>query len=171
MKKEKKTISLFEKVKIEDPAYAQKLYDKECLKFKIKLICTVYCAVGSIIISLILWGPLKDYPETLFLDIVAIFGLLSYVACIVGGGLIKGLKLLGYIGLAAWYIIPIFPIDLIALAVAGVFSLMVLMSAPVIPAAISLYQSYKNKKEAEEFLALSNSANGMYNQNNVESEV
>lgn len=150
MKKE--NVKLFEKIEITDPEYAKKLYEKESKKWNLKLICTIIAAVGSVCGFLCMSDTLD---KTGFLyDLVQFVWFVGLVAMLVAGSVINTLKLIFKVGQLGYYIVPFVLLDLIGFVFGLAFGLIITLMLPVVPAAMTLYQSWQNKKTAEEYLAL-----------------
>lgn len=151
MKKEKNKVSLFEKVNITDPEYAEKLYQKEKKKQKIKLICTGLAAIGSIAGLLYISGSIES--ETL---IVAIFGVwaVGFIAALVAGSFINFFKVVFKFASIIYYIIPFILFDILGFVFGLAIGLIGVVLFPVIPCIITLWQSRQNMKYAKDYLAL-----------------
>lgn len=149
MKKEK--ISLFEKVEITDPEYAQKLYNKETQKFKLKLICAGISLLTSI--SWLFYFLLESIMPTTVEDLLLIPMAVGIIAAVVAGP-ITVVKTVFKIARTGWHIIPFFLLDIVGFLFGLIFAVLGLLFVPVLYCAIILYQSYNTKKEAESFLAL-----------------
>lgn len=149
MKKEK--ITLFEKVEITDPEYAQKLYDKETQKFKLKLICAGISLLTSI--SWLLFFLLESVMPTTVEDLLLIPMAVGIIVAVVAGP-ITVVKTVFKIAGTGWRIIPFFLLDIVGFLFGLIFAVLGLLFVPVLYCAIILYQSYNTKKEAEAFLAL-----------------
>lgn len=149
MKKEK--TSLFEKVEITDPEYAQKIYEKETQKFKLKLICAGVSLLTSI--SWLLYFLLESVSPTAIEDLLLISLGIGIIATIVSGP-ITIIKTIFKVGQIGYTIMPIILLDVFCFIIGIWLALAALLIAPVLHCAVILYQSYKNKKAAEEFLAL-----------------
>ena len=153
MKQEKKKVRLFEKVEITDPEYAQKLYGKEESKFKWKLICTGVALIGSI-------GGYYCFNNTgdsgFLTGLLGTLWLLGIAAVVAAGSFKSLFGIIIKFGKFGWYIVPFAGLDLIGFAFGAVFGVMASLIFPVIPCAITLYQSYKNMNDAKDYLALWN---------------
>ena len=148
MKKEK--VNFFERLEITDPEYAQKLYDKEEKKLKLKLICTAIAAVGSI-------GGAYCFTNVrssgFLFNLLGFFWIAGMVAIIVAGSFKNLLNIILKFGKIAYYIIPFPLIDIFCFIFGAAIGFIACMVLPVIPCGITLYQSYKNINEAKNYLA------------------
>lgn len=153
MKKQKEKVRLFEKVEITDPEYAQKLYDKEESKFKWKLICFGVALLGSIG-GAICFGNVG--ANGFVYDLLGVLWLLGIAAVIAAGSFMSLIKIILKFGKIAYTIVPFILIDVVCFIFGAAFGFIVCMILPVIPCGMTLYQSYKNIKEAQNYLALWN---------------
>ncbi len=155
MSKEKKKLNLFEKIEFTDPEYAQKTFDKENTKFKFKLICSVIAAIGSIGAVIVFNGDIEsEFLET----IISLFVYAGWGAWIISGGIISHFKTIAKICGWIFILLPI-PINLGAMLFMLLPTLYVPFLVPVIPTLLATYQSYKNRKDAGEYLAYNNILN------------
>lgn len=143
--------TLFEKVDITDPEYAQKLYEKETQKFKIKVICAGISLLTSI--SWLLYFLLESVLPTAVEDLLLVPLGIGIIATIVAGP-ITVLKTIFKVGKIGYTIMPIILLDAFCFIIGICLALAALLIVPVLYCAVILYQSYKTKKAAEEFLAL-----------------
>lgn len=156
MAKKSKKAKMFEKPEFNSVEEAERLYDKENKKFKIKLILTILAALGSVgwLIFLNL-GNSNDFLAGLGLVLV-IIGILSALIC---GVVIKTLKLVFKCAEIGWFVVPFFPADLIG-AVVGLFvGFFAFIFVPVLVCLATLRQSKINMDEAERFVYLCKSVN------------
>ncbi len=150
MSKEKKKISIFEKIQLTDMTYAKHTYEKEKLKFKIRLVCTVLAAIGTVCYSIFVKRGL-DNPA--FLDYLLVTGtLFGWAATLVAGYVIKVFSLVFKCGLFVYYLIPFFFFDLFGFVAGAVFALWIILFYPIVPCLIFLFQSGRNMLEAKEYL-------------------
>lgn len=152
MEKQKKKVSLFERIEITDPEYAQKVYDKEKSRFKFKLICGAIALIGSIC-ALVMFKVLSSGNEFLS-ALLSAFWLLGIVASMIAGYLLNFFKVILKFGQIAYHIIPFVLVDLVGFVFGAAFGLMVCFMLPIVPCAVTLYQSYQNLKDTKDYLAL-----------------
>ena len=154
MSNKREKVNFFEREVITDSNHAQSIITREDKKFRFILICTALSLVSSVF-GLLAFTPVLDWPIFAWLDI----GNISEIIWIIGivGTILTGpvnvIKAIVKIGTYSWFIIPVFPINLIVFCLAMGFTLVALAIAPVVFAAYNLYISYLNKKEAESFIA------------------
>ncbi len=145
----------FEEPEFQNVDSAKSLYEKEQKSFKLKIICAVIAAIGTVACLL---GVGINVEAGTFLEKI-LFGIfaIGVIASLVAGGVIKNFKILIASGLLGKRIIPFYLIDLIGL-IAGLFlALQLFFFLPVVPTLIFIYQSRLNMKRAEEYIN-SNSA-------------
>ena len=152
MKKEK--VRLFERIRVDDPEWARKTYDRENARFKIKMICTAVSLLTPIGWWVYSWGlevgAVLDFVFSLLM-------MLGWGATIVAapGQVFKTILALAKIG---WYIVPFVFFDLIGFVAGMSLGLVAFLYVPTVFCAMGIYQSHLNRKAAEEYLALSNIA-------------
>lgn len=148
MKKAKKKEKLFERVEITDQEFAQLTYDTEQKKFKFKLICTGISLFSTL--GVFLW---KVDLGAILNELIAFVTIAGWVATLISSPL-NVLKTIVKFAKIGWYIVPFYLIDLIGAALGAVLALYIFYAFPVVFCVIGLYQSYLNKKDAEEYLEL-----------------
>ena len=151
MDKQKKPVNFFERIEVTDPDYAQKVYDKESSRFKLKQICMCLALVASIC-GLVMVSVHDIAP--FLISSMGFLWLLGFIATIIAGSLANYLKIVFKFGQAAYYHIPFIFVDIVCFILGATIGLMVCLMFPVIPCVITLYQSYQNLKGAKEYLAL-----------------
>lgn len=149
-KKEGKKVSLFEEMHFEDAAYAQAVISMCEKKKKRNVIGLIACAIATIFDFAFL-----NFGFGEVVDVGASFGIIigvGVIALLIGGALKGALKTLWTLVKIGYYVIPIFPIDLIVAWV--VFGFMGIMFAmfPIVFVLFERYKIYKEQKEAELFL-------------------
>ena len=151
MKKEKIKVNLFERVDITDPEYAQKMYDKEKSKFKLKLICTAVALIGSI-------GGLYCFnsvgAKDFLYNLLGVLWLLGIASVIVAGSFVNLFKFIVKFGKFGYYLAVPFPLDIVCFVFGLAIGFLLCFIFPVIPCVITLYQSWKNLNAAKDYLAL-----------------
>ena len=152
MEKEKKKVAFFERIEITDPEYAQKMYEKEKNRFKFKLICGAVALVGSIA-GLVTFNSSPSGNEFL-LGLLSILWLLGIVASMIAGFLMNFFKVILKFGQIAYYIVPLAWLDIFAFVMGAAIGLIVCFIFPIVPCAITLYQSYNNLRDTKDYLAL-----------------
>lgn len=151
MSKKMKKVNLFEKVDITDPDYATKLYEKEEQKWKLKLICTVIAALGSI--GSMLNGNFLQSDHDVLATICGFFWLGGIVASFIASP-INVLKVILKFGSVAYHIVPFLLIDLVSFILGLGLGFVAVFMLPVIPCLVTLYQSHQNMKYAKDYLAM-----------------
>lgn len=146
----KKKVSLFERIEITDPDYAQKMYDKEVNKFKFKLICTGVALVGSVGG----WFLINPISNNFLSTCLSVLWLVGVIATIAAGSIGNLFKVIFKFGKIAYNIVPFILIDLVCFVFGLALGFLVCMLFPVVPCAITLYQSKENIRNAKDYLAL-----------------
>lgn len=159
MSRKKEKVKLFKNVEFTDVDYAKQVYDKEKAKFKFKLVCTVISAIGNLAVTVVMSDMLNASGFMLGMQYIATVVFMVGLAATFATGPIQVLKTMFSIGKFCYCIVPFFLFDLIGFLFGLVFALFGLIYFPVLYSLKNLYQSYKDKKEAEEFLAFNNSLN------------
>ena len=149
---EKKKVKFFERIEITDPEYAQKVYDKETKRFKLKLICAGVSLIGSICGFVLFNGSGMD--RGFLMSLMGILWGLGIVATFVAGSLLNFFKIILKFGQAAYNIVPYIFIDMLCFVFGAALGLIVCFVFPVVPCSLALYQSYHNLKDAKDYLAL-----------------
>ena len=148
-KKVKTKETMFEKgTEFVNLNHAKQVAEKEGKKIKFKLICSAISLVTSI--AWLIYG--SGVEGTTAEDILGWFVVIGIAAMLVCTN-ISYLKYFGKCCKITWFLIPVFPIDIIFCIMGGVAFMMASLYAPVIPCLISLYQSYITKKEADTFIS------------------
>ncbi len=167
MSKEKPKVKLFERVNIADSDYAQKLYDKEKQWLKVVLICTAISAVATVS-DMVMLHLGSEISGTIFEILVVTMWFVGMLAQFVAGKAIVPIKMIWTFIKLGYNIIPFILFDLLG-AVAGlVVGAVIIIYLPVISCLYALYQSYRNLKDAEQFLALDKTmskSSGVYETN------
>ncbi len=151
---EKQKVTLFDKLNLTDKTHAQKVYERECFKFRIKLICALLAILPSI--CLLIYKSVAGIP--ILATLVDVVGAAGWIATLVSCPLtiLKGVWKLVKMG---WSIVPFFFFDLVGAAFGFVVAIFILVYAPVVYCAYGLYQCYLHKREAEEYLTTETTMN------------
>ena len=151
MDKQKKKVAFFEGIEITDPEYAQKVYDKENSRFKFKLVC----AGMALIASICGFVMVNVHSDMGFLSsLMGFLWLLGMIATVIAGSLLNFFKIVLKFGQVAYYLVPFVLIDVVCFVFGAVIGFVVCLMFPVVPCAITLYQSYQNLKDTKDYLAL-----------------
>lgn len=143
--------SLFTKAEIHGVDYAQAMYNEESAKFKFKLICAI--------ISLL--SPLSLLISVLFGDAGFLTVLETVLVCIACGATlianpIVSAKTILKFGVIGYLIVPFIIINIIGFIFGIFLALFVFIAFPTFYCIIGLIQSYRNKKDAKEYLEMFN---------------
>lgn len=151
MEKKKEKVTFFERIEITDPEYAQKIYDKENSRFKLKLVCTGVAFIASICGFIML----NVHNASSFLSgLMGFLWLLGIVATIIAGSLLNFIKVILKFGKFAYCIVPFILINMVCFVFGALIGFIVCLIFPVVPCGITLYQSYQNLKDTKNYLAL-----------------
>lgn len=130
---------------------AKQVSEKEGKKIKFKLICAAISLVTSIA-WLIYGSGVEGTTAEDILGWLVVIGLAAMLVCTN----ISYFKYFGKCCKITWFLIPIFPIDIIFCVMGGVAFMMASLYVPVIPCLFTLYQSYITKKEADSYISAYN---------------
>ncbi|MBQ3007551.1 MAG: hypothetical protein IJD78_08325 [Clostridia bacterium] len=151
-KKTKTKETMFEKgAEFVNLNQAKQVAEKEGKKIKFKLICGAISLVTSI--AWLIYG--SGVEGTIAEDILGWLVVIGIAAMLICTN-ISYLKYFGKCCKITWFLIPIFPVDLIFCVMGGVAFMMASLYVPVLPCLITLYQSYITKKEADSYIAAYN---------------
>lgn len=149
-KKVKTKETMFEKgTEFVNLNHAKQVSEKEGKKIKFKLICSAISLVTSI--AWLIYG--SGVEGTTAEDILGWFVVIGIVAMFACTN-ISYFKYFGKCCKITWFLIPIFPIDIIFCILGGTAFMMASLYVPVLPCLITLYQSYITKKEADNYISL-----------------
>ena len=149
-KKVKTKETMFEKgTEFVNLNHAKQVAEKEGKKIKFKLICSAISLVTSIA-WLIYGSGVEGTTAEDILGWLVVIGVAAMLVCTN----ISYLKYFGKCCKITWFLIPIFPVDLIFCVMGGVAFMMASLYVPVLPCLITLYQSYITKKEAENYISV-----------------
>ena len=151
MSQHKEKTSLFTKAEIHGVDYAQAMYNEDSLKFKIKLICAV--------ISLL--SPLSFLISVLFGDAGFFNVLETILICIACGATlisnpIISVKTILKFGIIGYWIVPFIIINIFGFVFGIFLALVVFIAFPTFYCIVGLIQSYRNKKDARDYLEMFN---------------
>ncbi len=156
MKKQK--VKFMDEIEFSSSEYAKQLYIKENKKLKFKIICALISLLTPLVFIL-LYTTKKAGIELVNNAFSEMFFTVLFCAGI-GATIISNplqiVKTTWKLMLFGWYIVPIVFIDLIAVIFCLWFSMIALFFIPTIHCAIGIYQSYRNKKDAEVYCMLNN---------------
>lgn len=151
MSKLKENASLFTQKEIHGMEYAQKEYKNECVKFKIKLICTAVSLLAPL--SLLVFSLFGDDGILNILESVMV-----YIACgvtLISNPIIS-LKTIWKFGIVGYLILPFIIINIIGFILGIFLALGLFVVFPTFYCIIGLVQSYRDKKEIRNYLELFN---------------
>lgn len=166
---------------ISDLVYARELADSSRLTIEktskgMKMaLLGMACLYGGSLVSSVLFAIAAsanmDFLSAIFsglqLIVVLAYIVLSIYAVVVGGGFLKVLKTGGKVAKWAWYLIPVFPIDLISAIAAGYLVILGFIFFPAIYFWIMKRQAVKDLKAAETFIQAYENEASRFNQAEV----
>ena len=143
--------SLFTKAEIHGVDYAQAMYNEESMKFKIKLICAVISLLSplSLLISIL-------FGDAGFLNVLET--VLVCIACgatIIANPIISAKTILKF-GIVGYWIVPFIIINIIGFVFGIFLALVVFIAFPTFYCIVGLVQSYRNKRDARNYLEMFN---------------
>ena len=153
MSRKKEKVSLFEKEVITNSVQAEAIIEKENKKYKFALVCTGLSLFATSM-TLLSFTPLAEWAIFDWLEVIFIPLWGAGVVATFLTGPMNILKAVIKVGKISWFVVPVFPLDLICFLAGMGFALIALVFLPTLYAAYNLYQSYLNKKNAETFLGL-----------------
>lgn len=176
--------SIFNEQNISDVIYARELADSSRLAIektskgiKISLLAMACLYVGVPIASLLLAivGKLNVnifYSLVSAIPVILVLGYigLNIYAVIVGGGFIKVLKMGWKVAKWAWFLVPIFPVDLIIALCAGYMIIIGFIFIPVVYLWLMKRQAVKDLKVAETFIQAYENEASRFTANNESSQ-
>lgn len=149
-KKAKNKETMFEEgMQFTSLEHAKQVSEKERKKLIFKLICAGLSVLTTIVWLLFYFTGIEGTAAEDILGIPLVIGLIAMLVC-------TNINYLRYLWKSikiAWFLIPIFPIDLFCsiFGAAAFFALSVYM--PVIPCLMTLRQSHITKKDADEYIS------------------
>lgn len=147
-KKERTKEKLFEDVQFEDIERAKR--ELKLAKFnQIRvLIGFIISLVAIVFTAIAIWGNTEDSDKFWILAM-----LLAVPSYIIGGGILKALKVAWKITKTGWFLIPVFPADVLMAIMFFFFSVMGLLFVPVIFVGLNYVQYKKTLDAAKSYLA------------------
>lgn len=148
--KKKEKVNLIDTLEFESVEAAEIFLKKSEKKWKVKLICTVIAAVGTI-------GILLVFNDAITNDILggifAILGLAGIIAAIVAGSFFNYIKVIWKCAKIGYCIVPFYLLDLVGFLIGAGVGMLIVCLLPVVPAGITLLQYKGNIEVAKDFIA------------------
>ncbi len=147
-RKQKEKIKLIETVQFEDVERAQRAV--QLAKFHhIRVLIGLGISISStIFVACALWGD--PAVSSTFWGVGALLALLAYM---VGGGIGKAIKAAAKITKFAWFIIPVFPADVLCAIGGFILSVYAFLFVPIVFVGLNYIQHRKTLEAAEAYLA------------------
>lgn len=147
-KKERKREKLFEEVQFQDVERAK----REVTLAKVNqiriLIGFIFSLVAIVFTALMLWGNKEN--TSMYATIAILLAVPSYI---IGGGIFKALGVAWKITKIGWFLIPVFPADVLIALACFFFAVVGLLFVPVIFVGLNYVQHKKTLDAATSYLA------------------
>lgn len=147
-RKKRKQTRLIEDVQFKDFEHAKRAVTlakvnqtRILIGLVIALIATGFAAYG-------IWGNAED--PVMYIGLAPFLGVVAYL---IGGGILNALKAALKITKIGWFMIPVFPADVLFGIVALFFSIFALLCVPVIFVGLNYVQHKKTLDAAKSYLA------------------
>ncbi|MBQ8255079.1 MAG: hypothetical protein IJY94_06220 [Clostridia bacterium] len=133
---------LFEEIRFQDVEKAKRVYTLAKINQTRILIGFIISVIAMIFTAIAIWGD----------GSVTIPMILAIPAYIIGGGIIKALKVAWKITKIGWFLIPMFPADVLIAIACFIFAVVGLLFVPVIFVGINYVQHKKTLDAATAYL-------------------
>lgn len=147
-KKERKKEKLFEEVQFQDIERAKREVKLAKVNQIRILIGFIFSLIAIVFTALMLWG---NKENTSMYGTIAI--LLAVPSYLIGGGIFKALKVAWKITKIGWFLIPVFPADVLIALACFFFAVVGLLFVPVIFVGINYVQHKRTLDAATSYLA------------------
>lgn len=134
---------LFEEIQIQDMEKAKRIYKLAKINQTRILIGFIISVIAMIFTAIAIWGN----------GSTTIPVLLAFPAYLIGGGIFKALKVAWKITKIGWFLIPMFPADVLIAMVCFIFAVVGLLFVPVIFVGINYVEHKKTLDAAISYLA------------------
>lgn len=149
-KKARKKETMFDNdVGFVNPSHAKKVLEQATKKFKLQGICSLIAIPSTIAWIITMTGVGQGTALEAVLGITSLIGWLAMIVAVNKDYfkyIAKSVKI-------AWYLIPVFPMDLALCIFGGAMFFAVSIYVPMIPCLMSLHQTSIIKKAAETYIA------------------
>ena len=139
---------LFEEVQFQDVERAKRAVAFAKINQIRILIGFVFSLIAVVFTALMLWG--NPEQQTTFMGVAIFLAIPSYI---IGGGIFKALKVAWKITKIGWFLIPVFPADILIALACFIFAVFGLLFVPVIFVGINYVQHKKTLDAATSYLA------------------
>ena len=147
-KKERKKEKLFEEVQFQDIERAKREVKFAKINQIRILIGFVFSLIAIVFTALAIWG--NPEKTSMFVGIAVFLAIPSYI---IGGGIFKALKVAWKITKIGWFLIPMFPADILIALACFIFAVVGLLFVPVIFVGLNYVQHKKTLDAATSYLA------------------
>ncbi len=139
---------LFEEVQFQDVERAKRAVALAKVNQIRILVGFVISLIAVVFTALMLWG--NPEQKTTFMGVAIILAIPSYI---IGGGIFKALKVAWKITKIGWFLIPMFPADILIALACFIFAVVGLLFVPVIFVGLNYVQHKKTLDAATSYLA------------------
>ena len=150
-----------DEIEFSSSEYAKQLYIKENKKLKFKIICAAISLFTPLV--WVFFFSFKDVPFTtnsqLMDNVLGFFIVGLFIAGIVAtiiSNPVQIIKTTFKLAAFGWFLVPFIIADIMAAILGVCVSIIVLMFVPTLHCVVGIYQSYRNKKDAEVYCMLNN---------------
>ena len=147
-KKQKQKEKLFEQVQFQDIERAKREVKFAKINQIRILIGFIIAIVSTVFTAIAIWGNAED-PSKFWL-LAAFFAIPAYL---IGGGIFKALGVAWKITKIGWFLIPVFPADVLIALACFIFAVLGLLFAPIIFVGINYVQHKRTLDAATSYLA------------------
>lgn len=147
-KKQKQKEKLFEEVQFQDIERAKREVKFAKINQIRILIGFIFSLVAIVFTALMLWGNKEN--TSMYATIAILLAVPSYI---IGGGIFKALKVAWKITKIGWFLIPVFPADVLIALACFFFAVIGLLFVPVIFVGINYVQHKRTLDAATSYLA------------------
>ena len=128
---------------------AKQISEKEGKKLKFQLICAGISVLTTVAWLLFWFTGIEGTPAE---DALAVPLILGWLAMLVGSNK-NYIRYLGKSVKITWFLIPLFPIDLLMCIMGAVVFFIFSVYFPIVPCLMTVYQSYLTKKDADSYIS------------------
>lgn len=128
--------------------HAKQVAEKEGKKLKFKLICAGISLITTIVWLLYWFAGIEGTVMEEILGVPLVIGVVAMFVCTN----ISYFKYLWKSIVVAWFLIPIFPIDVLMCIMGAAVFFIFSIYFPIVPCIMAIRQSYQNKQEADSYI-------------------
>ena len=145
---------IFTDMVFNDAVYAKKIYDETDIRMKRNTIA-IGCSIVATILDFVLAPNLAGifFKDDLFFGSLVFWAVFAAVVFAIGGGFKNALSTCVKIGKIVWFVIPIFPADIIIGLSFGLTALILVLWFPIVFVLINRVQISKDRKAAAQYMS------------------